>query len=135
MEKMNAIVVRAGEKPLYVKEITFKDIQRYCGGYVEAVSSMPDSFGAVAFCDEEGKLTQKRPNRGIYWKGELQDVICGTFCVVNDNEDEPLSAEQISMIMDYYKYPEVFLKMGGQLVGIPDVRISKERLKEWQVSR
>lgn len=99
--------------------------------------------------DDEGKLNHKEFNRGIvcnsddYYgvkKGELLDVICGSFLIVGYNpktgSDCSLTESQIAKFEKIFHDPQILIKMNDQFTVIADPNfIESEQNQEEQRSR
>jgi hypothetical protein len=95
------ILIKADRSPNIVTEYhkgtkpTLKDLQDAVGGYIEQVPFFQAYEGepAVMYCDEEGKLKDKRPNASAtnIWKIELgtpyDDILVGDCIIVTGDED------------------------------------------------
>lgn len=75
-------------------------------------------------CNDEGKLLGLPLNRGLKDEhGALYDIVCGTFFLCGappDSEQfESLSPEEVERYRDRFRRPELFLKVGGDLLCLP----------------
>ena len=120
-KKIKVLVVEPEKRP-YVKEIPnqLESLQQEVGGYIQAVYPFPGP--AALLCDEEGKLAGKPLNRALRnEEGHIYDVVAGTFLVVGINGEHfaSLTPEQVGQFDQHFQTPEIFAKIGGQLVAIP----------------
>lgn len=127
-EEMTVLVIEPKKEP-YVTTIPtgLESLQHEVGGYIEAVYPFSDPVALV--CNEEGKLDGLPLNRGIYDDaGRLYDIICGTTLVVGLGESNfsSLSPELLEKYMDYYKQPEMFIRVNDEMRTFPIVSAGKE---------
>ena len=115
---MNVLVVEPMRKP-YNKEINggLESLQREVGGYIEA--HYPFANPVALICNDEGKLNGMQLNRAIrYADGTIFDVIAGTFLISG------LSTEDFDSLS-----PELFIRIGKEIVAIPAGRSNKHDWK------
>ena len=108
---MNVLVVEPLKAP-YEKEIDpgLESLQHEVGGWIEAMGLDED---VCIICNEEGKLNGLELNRSIKDdRGRIADIIAGTFLVVG-------SGEQMEKYKKKFRYPETFMRFGGEIVAIP----------------
>ena len=127
-EEMTVLVIEPKKEP-YVKTIPsgLESLQREVGGYIEAVYPFSDPVALI--CNEEGKLEGLALNRGIYDDAErLYDIVCGTMLVVGLGEDNfsSLSPDLLEKYMDYYKQPEMFIRVNDEMRAYPIIDAGKE---------
>lgn len=88
-----------------------ESMQKVVGGYIEA---LPIADEVSIVCNEEAKLEGLPPNRGVYHKGELVDIICGTFFVCSapyySHSFESLTDDQLEHYAKVYHHPELFFR-------------------------
>lgn len=117
---MKVLVIEPKKKPA-VREIedTLKSLQSIVGGYIEVVYPFEDEVGLIV--NEEGKMNGLPLNRALYNKGEIYDILCGTFIVAGLTEDDfgSLSDDLIEKYKDKFYCGEEFMKVNGQIVAIP----------------
>ena len=121
---MRAIVVEPMKMPR-VEEIgnTLQELQQAVGGSIEVV---PAELGddALVICNDEGKLMNLSPNRGLRDKdGQIYDIVCGTFFLCGAPPDNDhftsLTPEQIERYQKRFYTPEMFWGMDGHIVCLP----------------
>lgn len=65
-------------------------------------------------CNEEGKIEGLPLNRGVFYVGELMEIIAGTFFICADPWDsehfESLSDDQAKEYAELFKAPEYFVR-------------------------
>ena len=115
---MKVLAVMPGKKPVKVElDGTLESMQTFVGGSIQAVYPFDDPVAIV--CNEEGKLLGMEYNRALYDEsGAVYDILCGPFFICG------LGAEDFTSLSDaltdkYYKYfahPELFVRVGGNLV-------------------
>ena len=76
-------------------------------------------------CNDEGKRRGLPANRGLRdGQGRLYDIVCGTFflCAAPPDGDsfESLSEEQLVRYEERFHSPEVFFRLGGQIICLPE---------------
>ena len=112
MEKIKVVLVEPMKRPRVIEiERGLESMQKIVGGYIEALP-LEDEVSIV--CNEEAKLEGLTPNRGIFYEGQLVDIICGTFFVCatpwNSVNFEGLTDEQAERYAAMYKHPEMFIR-------------------------
>ena len=118
---MKILIVEPGSKPV-VMEIdgTLKTMQSLVGGFIQAIYPFHEEVALI--CNEEGHLLGLPMNRGLRdEKGNLYDIICGTFfiCGVSGEDFASLTDVQLQQYIEVYATPEVFLNLGGRIVILP----------------
>jgi len=92
-------------------------------------------------CDEEGKLKGSPLNRALRDEdGHIYDVVAGTFLITGLGEESfsSLSKNLMQKYMEYYKTPEMFIRMNGKLVVLPmepEKKPDKPKKKHRQMER
>ncbi len=124
MEKAETIKVLLVEPNEYPKVIETKtgleDLQAQVGGYIEVTYPFEDEVGLIM--NEEGKINGLPLNRAIRdEKGEMTDIVAGSFLVVGLTEDSfgSLTGEQIGKFEEMFHQPETFVKMGRSIMVLP----------------
>ena len=119
-EKMTVLVIEPEKKP-YVKDISsgLASLQKEVGGYIQAVYPFDDPVAII--CNEEGKLNRLPLNRALYTEdGEMFDIACGNIMICGLGEDNfaSLQGELLEKYLDKYKHPEVFVKIGNDILAM-----------------
>lgn len=118
---MDVLVIEPGMEPVIRNIPTgLASLQTQVDGMIEVVYPFTDPVCLIM--NEEGKLKGLEWNRALYdEKGQIYDVIAGTFLVAGLTEDSfgSLTPEQIQKYTDLYRQPQKFLKMGRDIVVIP----------------
>ena len=115
---MTVLAVMPSKKPVKMElEGTLKSMQTFVGGTIQAVYPFEDPVAIV--CNEEGKLLGMEYNRALWDdSGAIYDIICGPFFLCGLGKEDFTSLSEL--LMDkYYKYfesPELFVRVGGNLV-------------------
>ena len=127
-EKITVLMVEPEKKP-YVKEIDpgLSSLQHEVGGYIQAVYPFAEPVAII--CDEEAKLTGKPLNRALRDEdGDIYDIVAGKFFIVGLGEEgfSSLHPDHIKKFSDFFKTPELFVRMNGKLVVLP---MEEERVK------
>jgi len=119
---MRILVVEPERRP-EVREIddSLKAMQQIVGGLIQPIY-LDDSVALV--CNDEGKLMDLPPNRGLWDKdGQIYDIVFGTFflCGVPADSDHftSLTTEQIEQYRKMFYTPEMFWGMDGRIVCLP----------------
>ena len=119
---MRILVVEPERRP-EVREIddSLKVMQQIVGGLIQPIY-LDDSVALV--CNDEGKLMDLPPNRGLRNKdGQIYDIVFGTFflCGVpaDGNHFTSLTPEQIEQYRKMFYTPEMFWGMDAHIVCIP----------------
>ena len=117
---MNVLVIEPMKAP-YEKEIEsgLESLQHEVDGYIEELGLADD---AIIICNEEDKINGLELNRDIRDdRGRISDIIAGTFLVVGSGEEDfcSLTPEQMKKYQKKFRYPETFMRFGGEIVAIP----------------
>lgn len=120
-EKIKVLVIEPMKKP-YVKEIehTLENLQREVEGSIEAVYPFEDK--AAIICNDDHKFNGSQLNRCLRNEnGEVYDILAGNFMVAGLTEYDfgSLTDEQIDRYSNLFGTPEMFVKVGEQLVVLP----------------
>lgn len=92
-----------------------KSLQQIVGGLIEATYPYDDPVAII--CNEEGKILGLPLNRKL----EDYDIIAGTFIICGLSEDnfDSLTPELMNKYYNKFFQPELFLRMGNKILGIP----------------
>ena len=138
-EKMTVLVIEPEKKP-YVKDISsgLASLQKEVGGYIQAVYPFDDPVAII--CNEEGKLNRLPLNRALYTEdGEMFDIACGNIMICGLGEDNfaSLQGELLEKYLDKYKHPEVFVKIGNDILAmkIPEPQKKEEQTQKNHIHR
>lgn len=100
------LYLAADQEPKQIKtHNSLFELQRLIGGFIEVVG-LPGCGGAIAICDEEGKLKGLPPTRDLKGKdGRVYDFLCGNFFVCGQNGEyfDSLSVNQRKLVTEYFK--------------------------------
>ena len=107
---IKGILIRPGNVPEVIEfKEGYKELQRLVEGYFE----MPALFDDVdVVLNEEGKFNGSDPNRLLYYKGQLIDILFGNIVIVDANEEGEtisLSEEKINKYMKIFSNEAIFL--------------------------
>jgi len=120
---MKCIKVEAHKKPEVIEsDLHLKSLQEAVDGYIEYIYPFEDDVAIIA--NEEGKLLGLEPNRALYNdKGEIYDIICGTFIIagVDDDSFTELSKEMMEKYLHRFGSPETFFNLAGHIIAIEEV--------------
>ena len=130
-EKGMTVVACYPGKTAQVIEIdgSLESMQQFVGGYIEAVYPFDDPVAVI--CNEEGKLNGLPLNRALYTEdGEMVDITAGNIiiCGLGEEDFASLQGELLEKYLDKYKHPEVFVKIGNDILAIklPEERQQSE---------
>lgn len=121
---MRIIIVEGGKKPYETElEHDLESMRRCVGGDIEAVYE-PGGRDAAMICNDEGKLLGLPPNRALRdEKGEIYDIIAGTFFICGTPPDSEsftsLTGEQVDYWLRRFAKPEFFVRVNGKLICVP----------------
>ena len=121
---MKILVVEPMKEP-YEKEIqgTLEEMQAIVGGYIQAVYPFEDPVAVV--CNEEGKLMGLPYNRLLRDdSGRPYDVLCGTFFVAGQGEEDFSSLPDNLM----KKYKSMYTK--EMLLPFPKEKPTREKHRQ-----
>ena len=118
------ILIVEPEKVPKVAELTggLKEMQHIVGGYIQAIYPFPEEVALI--CNDEGKLQGLPLNRGLRdERGELYDIICGTFFLCgapSDGENfTSLTPAQLKQFQRRFQTPELFVRVGNRIICLP----------------
>ena len=123
-ELLRVLLVEPGKYPRTVELAdTLEAMQQAVGGLIQAIYPFQEPVALV--CNDEGKLLGLPLNRGLRMEdGTLYDIVCGTFflCAAPTDSDtfESLSEAQLARYEKRFHSPEVFLRLGGQIICLPE---------------
>ena len=123
-ELLRVLLVEPGKHPRTVELAdTLEAMQQAVGGLIQAIYPFEEPVALV--CNDEGKLLGLPLNRGLRTEdGPLYDIVCGTcfLCAAPPDSDafESLSEEQLVRYEERFHSPEVFLRLGGQIICLPE---------------
>lgn len=120
---MKILQIEPGRTP-EVKEIdsSLEAMQDIVGGLIQVLYPFEDHV--ILVCNDEGKLLGLPANRALRdEKGRPYDILCGTFFICSTPPDsdhfDSLTDEQVEKFETLFHQPEMFLKMGGQIIVLP----------------
>jgi hypothetical protein len=107
---IKGIIVRPGKTPEVIEFMEgYKELQRLVEGNFE----MPYLFDDVDIVvNEEGKFNGSDPNRFLYYKGQLIDILFGNILIVDANDEGEtisLSEDKINKYMKIFRNEAIFL--------------------------
>lgn len=107
---IKGILIRPGNVP---EVIEFKEGYKELQKLVEGNFEMPALFDDVdVVLNEDGKFNGSDPNRLLYYKGQLIDILFGNIVIVDANEEGEtisLSEEKINKYMKIFSNEAIFL--------------------------
>ena len=107
---IKGIIVRPGKTPEVIEFMEgYRELQRLVEGNFE----MPYLFDDVDIVvNEEGKFNGSEPNRLLYYKGQLIDILFGNILIVDANDEGEtisLSRDKINKYMKIFGNEAIFL--------------------------
>ena len=118
---MTVLAVMPGKAPERMElDGSLQSMQDFVGGNIQAVYPFTDPVAIV--CNDEGKLLGLGYNRALWDdEGNIYDILCGPFfiCGLGDEDFASLSKELIQKYTRLFQHPELFLRVGNQLMVVP----------------
>lgn len=133
-DTVTILLIEPNNHPKVIEaEVGLKNLQKLVGGDIEVVYPFDDNVALIV--NEEGKLNGLPLNRAMRdEKGEIYDVIAGSFLVAGLTEDSfgSLTNDQISKFEELFHQPEVFVRMGRKIMAIS---IPEEQLEAREAAK
>ena len=118
---MTVLAVLPGKAPERIElDGSLESMQQFVGGTIQAVYPFSDPVAIV--CNDEGKLMGLEHNRALRDEaGNVYDILCGPFFICGQGEEDfaSLSEELIQKDTRLLQHPELFLRVGNQLMVVP----------------
>ena len=118
---MTVLAVLPGKAPERMElNGSLESMQEFVGGTIQAVYPFPDLVAIV--CNDEGKLMGLEHNRALRDEaGNVYDVLCGPFfiCGLGEEDFASLPEELLQKYTRLFQHPELFLRVGNQLMVVP----------------
>lgn len=118
---MTVLAVLPGKAPeLMELDGSLESMQKFVGGTIQALYPFPDPVAVV--CNDEGKLMGLEHNRALRDdSGNVYDILCGPFflCGLGEADFASLPEELLQKYTRLFQHPELFLRVGNQLMVIP----------------
>lgn len=118
---MIVLAIQPGKMPEQVElDGSLESMQKFVGGTIQAVYPFPDPVAIV--CNDEGKLMGLEHNRALRGEaGNVYDILCGPFfiCGLGEEDFVSLPEELIQKYTQLFQHPELFLRVGNQLMVVP----------------
>lgn len=118
---MTALAILPGKAPERMElEGSLESMQKFVGGTIQAVYPFSDPVAIV--CNDEGKLLGLEYNRALRDdEGSVYDILCGSFfiCGLGEEDFVSLSEKLIEKYTGFFQHPELFLRVGNQLMVVP----------------
>lgn len=118
---MTVLAVLPGKAPERMElDGSLESMQKFVGGTIQAVYPFSDPVAIV--CADEGKLMGLEHNRALWDEaGNVYDVLCGPFCICGLGEEDfaSLPEELLQKYTRLFQHPELFLRVGNQLMVVP----------------
>lgn len=101
---------------------TLESMQQLVGGLIQSIYPFDSPVALV--CGDEAKLQGLPLNRALRDDaGHIYDIIAGTFflCAAPWDSDtfESLSEEQLEQYKETFRHPEIFIKLGKEILCLP----------------
>ena len=121
MKELTVLVVEPNKEP-YINTIPaeLESLQKEVGGLIQAV--YPWEAEVALICHDEGKLIGLPLNRVLRdWRGEVYDIIAGTFLVVGLSDDDFTSLSWLDRewLIRHFSEPESY-PIGVYPYGTPE---------------
>lgn len=121
MTVLTVLTVLPGKAPERMElEGSLETMQKFVGGTIQAVYPFSDPVAIV--CNDEGKLLGLEYNRALRDDdGSVYDILCGPFfiCGLGEEDFTSLSEELLRKYAQFFQHPELFLRVGNNLMVIP----------------
>lgn len=102
---------------------SLKSMQALVGGTIQAIYPFAEEIALV--CNDDGKLLGLPLNRALREDatGAVYEIIAGTFFLCGAPADAEnfvsLTEEQLNAYATRFQFPEIFLRLNGQIVAVP----------------
>lgn len=102
---------------------SLESMQQLVGGLIQVLYPFRDAEVAL-ICNDEGKLLGLPFNRALRdERGATYDVVAGTFFLCSASWDSDtfgsLSEAQVKEYMERFRHPELFIKLGKEILCLP----------------
>lgn len=102
---------------------SLESMQQLVGGLIQVLYPFRDAEVAL-ICNDEGKLLRLPFNRALRdERGATYDVVAGTFFLCSASWDSDtfgsLSEDQVQEYMERFRHPELFIKIGKEILCLP----------------
>lgn len=102
---------------------SLESMQQLVGGLIQVLYPFRDAEVAL-ICNDEGKLLGLPFNRALRdERGATYDVVAGTFFLCSASWDSDtfgsLSEDQVQEYMERFRHPELFIKIGEEILCLP----------------
>lgn len=121
---MKVLIVEPEKAPCTMEiDGSLKPMQELVGGTIQAIYPFKEEIALV--CNDDGKLLGLPLNRALRDSatGAIYEIIVGTFFLCGAPADAEnfasLTEEQLQRYQKCFKYPEIFLRLNGQIVAVP----------------
>ena len=119
-------------------EGSLESMQKFVGGYIEEICPFSDPVAIV--CNEEGKINRMELNRALYTEdGTMFDIVAGPMfiCGLGEEDFTSIQGELLEKYLDKYKHPEVFVKIGNDILAmkIPEPQKKEEQTQKNHIHR
>ena len=118
---MTVLAVLPGKAPERMElNGSLESMQEFVGGTIQAMYPCSDPVSVV--CNDEGKLMGLEHNRALRDdSGNIYDILCGPFfiCGLGEEDFASLPEELIQKYTQLFQHPELFLRVGKQLMVVP----------------
>ena len=118
---MTVLAVLPGKAPERMElNGSLESMQKFVGGTIQALYPFSDPVAVV--CNDEGKLMGLEHNRALRDEdGNVYDILCGPFfiCGLGDENFASLPEELLQKYTRLFQHPELFLRVGKQLMVVP----------------
>ena len=132
-EKGMTVIACYPGKTAQVVEIKdgLKGMQAFVDGYITAVYPFSDPVAIV--CNDEGKFNGMELNRALYTEdGTMYDIVAGPMfvCGLGEEDFASLQGELLEKYLEKFKHPEVFVKIGNDILAMKIPENQKQQEKQ-----
>ena len=102
---------------------SLESMRQLVGGLIQVIYPFDDTEVALV-CNDEGKLLGLPFNCALRDEsGAIYDVVAGTFFLCSASWDSDtfgsLSEDQVQEYMERFRHPELFIKIGKEILCLP----------------
>lgn len=121
---MKVLRVDPGLHPQEVElDGSLQSMQKLVGGLIQVIYPFDDAEVALV-CNDEGKLLGLPLNRALRDEnGAIYDVVAGPFFLCSASWDSEtfgsLSEDQVREYRERFLHPEIFIKLGKEILCLP----------------
>jgi len=122
---MKVLLVEPHKVPQAVElDGSLASMQRIVGGTIQVLYPFQDAVALI--CNDNGKVLGLPFNRALFDEGtgQMYDIIAGAFFICTAPLDSDnfvsLTEEQLAKYAEKFQTPELFIRVNGTLLCLPD---------------